>query len=299
MIFFFFIRVSDQRGREPRRNRTGHLGRHQLRSQVELVHRRHRNRSERPVAENRQRHNARTCISSTTPAKPRPVSSRFRKRPRRPAVAIVFCNNLSAFSQDNVLDELRTYDSGENSNYMPYLRNSVDRRSMFWWPGSFTAQEAFDVNALFRFTTHFFFLFDLSRLTRSRVFRDSDSSVITVFTPRLMVFFFLSRNPERPYWPTDTCTITRRGVSGFIFTIEIFFFFVIFFSRLFPRTLKTIHDNDVTAHSIVRYRSKRDVRFYSRVRKRKKKHTHILNPIRMESRSKYSHNTILIHTVRW
>lgn len=48
--------------------------------------------------------------------------------------------------QDNVLDELRTYDNGEHSSYMPYLRNSIDRRSTAWWPGSFTAHEAFDVS---------------------------------------------------------------------------------------------------------------------------------------------------------
>ncbi|XP_015369821.1 PREDICTED: CD109 antigen-like isoform X2 [Diuraphis noxia] len=47
-------------------------------------------------------------------------------------------------SHDNVLDELRTYDNGEHSNYMPYLRESLDRRSMFWWPGSYTAHQAFD-----------------------------------------------------------------------------------------------------------------------------------------------------------
>lgn len=51
--------------------------------------------------------------------------------------------------KDNVLDELRTYDNGDHSDYMPYLRSSMDRRSMSWWPGSFTAQEAFDVSFLF------------------------------------------------------------------------------------------------------------------------------------------------------
>jgi len=47
-----------------------------------------------------------------------------------------------------VLDELRTYDNGEHSNYMPYLRESLDRRSMFWWPGSYTAHQAFDVSVI-------------------------------------------------------------------------------------------------------------------------------------------------------
>lgn len=53
--------------------------------------------------------------------------------------------------QDNVLDELRTYDNGEHSNYMPYLRESLDRQSMFWWPGSYTAHQAFDVSVIFFF----------------------------------------------------------------------------------------------------------------------------------------------------
>jgi CD109 antigen len=47
-------------------------------------------------------------------------------------------------SHDNVLDELRTYDNGKHSHYTPYLRESLDRRSMFWWPGSYTAHQAFD-----------------------------------------------------------------------------------------------------------------------------------------------------------
>lgn len=46
--------------------------------------------------------------------------------------------------QDDVLDELRSYDNSDSNRLLPFIRGDRDRRALFRWPGSFTAQEAFD-----------------------------------------------------------------------------------------------------------------------------------------------------------
>lgn len=46
--------------------------------------------------------------------------------------------------QDDVLNELRSYDNSDSNQLLPFMRGDRDRRALFRWPGSFTAQEAFD-----------------------------------------------------------------------------------------------------------------------------------------------------------
>ncbi|XP_050529257.1 CD109 antigen-like isoform X2 [Daktulosphaira vitifoliae] len=58
--------------------------------------------------------------------------------------SVLLLKSGNDITHENVLDELRSYDNSENAKYLPYLNNWSDRRSMVWWPGSFTAQEAFD-----------------------------------------------------------------------------------------------------------------------------------------------------------
>ncbi|XP_050425560.1 CD109 antigen-like isoform X2 [Adelges cooleyi] len=58
--------------------------------------------------------------------------------------SVLLLKSGNDITHNNVLDELRTYDNSESAKYLPYIKNWDDRRSMVWWPGSFTAQEAFD-----------------------------------------------------------------------------------------------------------------------------------------------------------
>uniref|UniRef100_A0A1B6EFY6 TEP1-F n=1 Tax=Clastoptera arizonana TaxID=38151 RepID=A0A1B6EFY6_9HEMI len=46
--------------------------------------------------------------------------------------------------RDDVLNEMRSYDQSESSQFLHLLRDTRERRSTYWWPGSFTANEAFE-----------------------------------------------------------------------------------------------------------------------------------------------------------
>jgi hypothetical protein len=56
-----------------------------------------------------------------------------------------FHYNGTIIFQDAVIEELGLYDSGIQSQYN-YGLNFGRRTSRFWWPGSATAREAFDVS---------------------------------------------------------------------------------------------------------------------------------------------------------
>ncbi|XP_027843967.2 CD109 antigen-like isoform X1 [Aphis gossypii] len=107
-------------------------------------------------------------------------------------------------SHDNVLDELRTYDNGEHSNYMPYLRDSLDRRSMFWWPGSYTAHQAFDKSGA-------------TILTNAYVNDYNPWVVSTGQSPKLVVQFQSSAQPVvKPYIGPGAVVqpVTRPPLAG-------------------------------------------------------------------------------------
>lgn len=91
------------------------------------------------------------------------------------------------------MDELRTYDNGENSKYLPYLKDTMDRRSMFWYPGSFTAQEAFDVS-IYRIK-------DLSQNIFTVISMDikKKKKKMLLCLIYFRFFFFFFRNLELPF----------------------------------------------------------------------------------------------------
>ncbi|XP_046675493.1 CD109 antigen-like isoform X2 [Homalodisca vitripennis] len=45
---------------------------------------------------------------------------------------------------DHVLSEMRSYDASDSSQFIPQMEGIRERRSLFWWPGSLTAQETFE-----------------------------------------------------------------------------------------------------------------------------------------------------------
>ncbi|XP_054284946.1 CD109 antigen-like isoform X2 [Macrosteles quadrilineatus] len=45
---------------------------------------------------------------------------------------------------EHVLQEMRSYDASDSSQFLPQFDNLRQRRSLFWWPGSLTAQESFE-----------------------------------------------------------------------------------------------------------------------------------------------------------
>ncbi|XP_039279526.1 CD109 antigen isoform X2 [Nilaparvata lugens] len=47
-------------------------------------------------------------------------------------------------SQDDVLNELYSYDNGEMMKFLPFMKEAKERGPMSWWPGTFTAEEAFE-----------------------------------------------------------------------------------------------------------------------------------------------------------
>jgi hypothetical protein len=47
--------------------------------------------------------------------------------------------------QEHVLQEMRSYDASDSSQFLPQIDNLREKRSLFWWPGSLTAQETFEV----------------------------------------------------------------------------------------------------------------------------------------------------------
>lgn len=55
------------------------------------------------------------------------------------------CNNIIIAFQDTVLEELSLYDAGSQTPYWPGL-NFRRQRSFYWWPGSATARQVFDVS---------------------------------------------------------------------------------------------------------------------------------------------------------
>jgi len=52
--------------------------------------------------------------------------------------------------QDAVLEELGSYDSSSQAPYMPSL-TFRSKRPYYWWPGSATAQQVFDVSYRMKF----------------------------------------------------------------------------------------------------------------------------------------------------
>jgi hypothetical protein len=56
-----------------------------------------------------------------------------------------FCYNITVTFQDAVLEELGLYDSDLQTPYHNGL-NFRGKASRFWWPGSATAREVFDVS---------------------------------------------------------------------------------------------------------------------------------------------------------
>lgn len=43
------------------------------------------------------------------------------------------------------MQEMRSYDGGDSSQFVPQMQSLRERRSLFWWPGSLTAQETYEV----------------------------------------------------------------------------------------------------------------------------------------------------------
>lgn len=43
------------------------------------------------------------------------------------------------------MQEMRSYDGGDSSQFIPQMQSLRERRSLFWWPGSLTAQETYEV----------------------------------------------------------------------------------------------------------------------------------------------------------
>lgn len=63
--------------------------------------------------------------------------------------------------QEQVIDELRTYDSGHVSPYgYGNFRLGRNKRSFFWWPGSATARKVFDNSGTVVLTNAFVYEFD-------------------------------------------------------------------------------------------------------------------------------------------
>ncbi|KAL1124405.1 hypothetical protein AAG570_001034, partial [Ranatra chinensis] len=46
--------------------------------------------------------------------------------------------------RDDVLSELRSYDSSESGMFYPFMKGVREGRSLFWWPGSLTASEVYE-----------------------------------------------------------------------------------------------------------------------------------------------------------
>uniref|UniRef100_A0A2H8TEP0 TEP1-F n=1 Tax=Melanaphis sacchari TaxID=742174 RepID=A0A2H8TEP0_9HEMI len=113
-------------------------------------------------------------------------------------------------SHDNVLDELRTYDNGEHSNYMPYLKDSLDRRSMFWWPGSYTANQAFDKSGATILTNAFVNDYNPWIYYRSNVMDDQEMMPISSTVSETSSSIKVRKNfPETWLWES-----TESGQDG-------------------------------------------------------------------------------------
>ncbi|XP_075211329.1 CD109 antigen-like isoform X2 [Lycorma delicatula] len=58
--------------------------------------------------------------------------------------SVLLLKSGNDIEQEHVFNELRSYDSGEIYKFLPYMREAREKRTIYWWPGSFTAEEAFE-----------------------------------------------------------------------------------------------------------------------------------------------------------
>ncbi|VVC42395.1 Alpha-2-macroglobulin, thiol-ester bond-forming,Alpha-macroglobulin, receptor-binding,Alpha-2- [Cinara cedri] len=101
--------------------------------------------------------------------------------------SVLLLRSGNDITQNNILDELRTYDNSDDNNYMSFFRNSADRRSTFWSPGSFTTHEAFDKSGAIVLTNGYVHKYEPWIYFRSNVMDDQDLNENIASLPSMML----------------------------------------------------------------------------------------------------------------